>query len=130
MASKTLKKKVQAKPAASKLAMPVFDSARKLWYAGLGTFSVVQQDGGKLFDEGNKLFDKLVSEGAKLEKKTLKVAETAVDDLKDDVESRFDSVRQQINENWDDLGNKLDEGFTGTLDRFGVPTNKDLGKQV
>ena len=128
MANKTLKKKVQAKPTASKFGGPVFDSARELWFAGLGAFSVVQQESGKLIGQGNKLFDQLVAEGAKLEKKTRNVAETVVDDLKDDVESRFDIARQQIVDNWDGLGNIFDERVSETLDRLGIPTTKELNK--
>ena len=86
MANKTLKKKVQAKPAISKLTDPMVDSVKEIWFAGLGVFSVAQQESGKLIDQGNKYFDKLVSEGTKLEKKTIKDAETVVDDIKDDVE--------------------------------------------
>ncbi len=128
MANKTLKKKVQAKPTASKFASPVVDSVRELLFAGLGAFSVVQQESGKLIEQGNKLFDNLVSEGAKLEKKTLDVAETAVDDIKEEVESQFDIARQQIVDNWDGLGNIFDERVSGTLDRLGIPTTKELSK--
>jgi len=128
MANKTLKKKVQAKPAASKIASPVVDSVREILFAGLGAFSVVQQESGKLIEQGNKLFDKLVSEGAKLEKNTVDVAETAVDDLKHEVESQFDIARQQIVDNWDGLGNVFDERVSGTLDRLGIPTTKELNK--
>ncbi len=128
MANKTLNKKVQAKPAASKLGGPVFDSARELWFAGLGVLSVVTQESDKLLEQGNKFFDKLVSEGTRLEKKTFKDAETAVDDIKDDVEARFDIARQQITGNWDGLGNIFDERVLGTLDRLGIPTTKELNK--
>lgn len=128
MANKTLNKKVQAKPAASKLGGPVFDSARELWFAGLGVLSVVTQESDKLLEQGNKFFDKLVSEGTRLEKKTFKDAETVVDDIKDDVEARFDIARQQITGNWDGLGNIFDERVLGTLDRLGIPTTKELSK--
>ena len=71
MTKKTLKKKVQAKPDLGKLATPVVDSAREIWLAGLGAFSVAQQESGKLVEQGNKLFEKLVAEGNKLEQKTV-----------------------------------------------------------
>lgn len=128
MANKTLKKKVQAKPATRKPVSPVVDSVREFWFAGLGVFSVAQSESGRLIDQGNKFFNKLVAEGAKLEKKTLNVAETAVDDIKGEVESQFDIAKQQIVENWDGIGNILDERVLGTLDRLGIPTTKDLNK--
>ena len=45
MAKKRLKKKVVRKPAAKKAANPFVDSAREIWLAGLGAFSVAQQEG-------------------------------------------------------------------------------------
>jgi len=64
MAKKMLKKKVQRKPAAKEIAAPVMDSARDVWLAGLGAFSVAQQESGRIFEQGSKLFDRLVAEGA------------------------------------------------------------------
>ena len=103
VANKTLKKKVPAKPAKSVLAAPVVDSANKFWFAGLGALSVAQQEGEKLIDQGGKLFDKLVAEGARLEKKSIDVAETAVDDIKSEIEEKFEDVRREASENWDNL---------------------------
>ena len=128
MVSKTLKKKVQVKPAKSTVVVPVVDSAKEIWFAGLGMFSVAQQEGEKLIEQGGKLFDKLVAEGTRLEKKSLDVAETTVDEIKSDVEAVFEDVRQQANENWDSIGNIFDERVSGTLERLGIPTTKDLNK--
>ena len=128
MSKKASKKKVQAKPAVSKFAAPVVDSAREIWLAGLGAVYVAQNESGKLFEQGNKLFDKLVSEGAKLEKKSRNEVETAVDDFVGGMESKVDAFRQQATENWDSLANVFDERVSGTLDRLGVPTTKDLDK--
>ncbi len=128
MSKKAIKKKVQAKPAVSKFAAPVVDSAREIWLAGLGAVYVAQNESGKLFEQGNKLFDKLVSEGAKLEKKSRNEVETAVDDFVGGMESKVDAFRQQATENWDSLANVFDERVSGTLDRLGVPTTKDLDK--
>ena len=94
MTKKTLKKKVQPKAAADKYAAPVLDSAREIWLAGLGAFAVAQQESGKLIEQGNKLFEKLVSEGNKLEKQTRNVAEEAVGGFRGGVESKVENVRQ------------------------------------
>ena len=123
MTSKTLKKKVQTKPVINKLTDPMVDTVYDIWCAGLGVFSVAQQESSKLIDQGNKFFDKLVSEGTRLEKKTLGVAETAVDDLKGEVESQFDVARQQIADNFVGIGHIFDERVLGTLDRLGIPTD-------
>src|SRR5665811_769308 len=88
MKKKVMKKKVQTQSAASNIASPVVDSAREIWLAGLGAFSFAQNESGKMIEQGNKLFEKLVSEGVKLEKKTRKSAETTVGDFKGGVESK------------------------------------------
>ena len=125
---KVMKKKAQAKPAASMFAAPVVESAREIWLAGLGAFSVAQSESGKMIEQGNKLFEKLVSEGVKLEKKTRDVAETAVDDIKDEVESKVGAVRQQAVDNWDKLENIFEDRVARVLGQLGVPTAADVNK--
>ena len=125
---KVMKKKVQAKSAASSFAAPVVDSAREIWLAGLGAFSVAQTESGKMMEQGNKLFEKLVSEGMKLEKKTRGVAETAVGDIKSEVESKVGSVRQQAVDNWDKLENIFEDRVARVLGQLGVPTADDVNK--
>lgn len=128
MVKKTLKKKVQAKPEVTKLAAPVVESARDIWLAGLGAFSFAQQESGKLIEQGNKLFERLVSEGNKLEKKTRDIAGGAVGDLKGGVGTRVDSVRQQAADNWDKLENIFEDRVARVLGRLGVPTADDVNK--
>lgn len=125
---KVMKKKVQAKAAAPTFAAPVVDSAREIWLAGLGAFSVAQTESGKMIEQGNKLFEKLVSEGVKLEKKTRNVAETAVDDIKDEVESKVGAVRQQAVDNWDKLENIFENRVARVLGQLGVPTADEVNR--
>ena len=127
---KRVVKKAQAKPAASvgKIAEPVVDSAREIWLAGLGAFSFAQNESGKIIEQGNKLFEKLVSEGVKLEKKTRNVAESAVDDIKDGVESKVGAVRKQAVDNWDKLENIFEDRVARVLGQLGVPTAEDVNK--
>ena len=139
MAKKTLKKKVQAKASSSKLSDSVMDSAREIWLAGLGAFSLAQAEGEKLlaeggkllgdgFKQGNDLFDKLVAEGAKIEKNTRDVADSKVVNLRGEVESRVDAVRQQASDNWDRLEGIFEERVARVLGRLGVPTADDVNK--
>jgi poly(hydroxyalkanoate) granule-associated protein len=93
---KKLKKKVQRKSVVRKAENPVVDSARDIWLAGLGAFSVAQQEGEKILDEGNKFFDKLVKEGSKLEKKTRKDVEGAFEEIRGEVESRVKDIRGEV----------------------------------
>ena len=96
MATKKLKKKVQRKPAARKAANPVVESAREFWLAGLGAFSYVQDEGMKVVDRGNKLFDQLVKEGSKVEKKARKDVEGAFGDIRGEIESRVNDFRKDV----------------------------------
>jgi len=128
MVSKTLKKKTPAKQAKGVFAVPVVNSAKDILFAGLGAFSVAQQEGEKLIGQGTKLFDRLVSEGARVEKKSIKFAESTVGEIKTDVEKRLEGVRKQANVNWDGLGSVFDLRVSDTLERLGIPTSKDLNK--
>lgn len=125
---KVMKKKVQAKPAASSIAAPVVDSAREIWLAGLGAFSFAQNESGKIIEQGNKLFDKLVSEGKKLEKKTRDVAGSAVNDVVGEVETKVGAVRKQAVDNWDKLENIFEDRVARVLGQLGVPTADDVNK--
>jgi len=128
MVSKTLKKRAPAKQAKATFATPVVNSAKDILFAGLGVFSVAQQEGEKLIGQGTKLFDRLVSEGARFEKKSIHNAENAVNEIRSDVENRLKGVRRQANENWDSLGNMFDGRVSDALERLGIPTSKELEK--
>ena len=96
MATKKLKKKVQRKPAARKVENPVVESARDIWLAGLGAFSMAQEESSKVIDRGSKLFDKLVKEGGKFEKKTRKDVEGAFNDIRGEIENRVTGIRSEV----------------------------------
>ncbi len=155
MAKKKLKKKVQSKPTVHKSVNPVVDSVREIWLAGLGAFSVAQQEGGKIIEQGNKMFDQLVAEGSKLEKRTRKDVGGAVDDLRSDIESRVgdirsgiesrvnefrgdvesrlggvreqaESVRKQASDNWGKLEKIFEDRVSRSLANLGIPTRDDV----
>jgi len=133
MKKKVLKKKLQRKPAARNVAAPAVESAREIWLAGLGAFSVAQQESGRIIEQGTKLFDRLVAEGSKLEKKTRKDVEGAVSDFRGEVESRMEAVkhqadlmRKQAGDNWDKL-EKIFEGRVGrALSGLGFTSREDV----
>lgn len=128
MEKKTLKKKVQPKVDAGKLVAPIMDSAREIWLAGLGAFSVAQQESGKLVEQGSKLFDKLVAEGSKLEKQTRNAAGSAVEGIRGGVESKVHAVKQQASDNWDKLESVFEDRVARVLGRMGVPTSDEVNK--
>jgi len=133
MAKKTLKKKVMKKPVKSKakasgIAAPVVESAREIWLAGLGAFSYAQNESGKIIEQGNKLFEKLVAEGAKLEKKGRDVAESTVGGIRGEVESKVGAVRKQAVDNWDKLETIFENRVARVLGQLGVPTADEVNK--
>jgi poly(hydroxyalkanoate) granule-associated protein len=126
MATKKLKKKVQRKPAARKAENPIVDSAREFWLAGLGAFSYVQEEGVKALDRSNKLFDQLVKEGSKIEKKARKDLEGAfgeireeiehrVNDFKGDVESAVTEFRGEVESRVGDIRDDVESRFEPVL---------------
>lgn len=133
MATKKLKKKVQRRSSASKLSAPVIDSARDVWLAGLGALNIAQQEGGKILEQGGRLFDKLVEEGGKFENKARSDIGGAVSDLRGEVDDRMagvrqrtESVRKQAADNWDKLEKIFEERVARALASLGIPTRDDI----
>lgn len=111
MATKKLKKKVQRKSTAKKADNPIVDSARDIWLAGLGAFSFAQEKREKFRDDSNKMFDKLVKEGSKLEKKTRKDVEGAYDDIRGEFESRVKDFRGEAEKRVKDIRDEVESRF-------------------
>lgn len=130
MAKKSVKKTASAKPSVKTAFDPVVDSARDIWLAGLGAFSLAQQEGGKLLNEGNKMFDQLVKEGNKLEEKTRKAAGDAAGDVKGNFESRVQKVKTSAVGNWDKLEKVFEERVAKALGRLGVPTADEVHELI
>jgi poly(hydroxyalkanoate) granule-associated protein len=140
MAKKTLKKKVKAKASKSRAGLgqltdPVVNSARDIWRAGLGAFSLAQQEGGKVVGQGAAIFDNLVKEGAKLEAEGRK----AVDDGgatvtkkaktgRKEIEGKLEAARKQAEGGWDKLENVFEDRVARVMERLGIPTSDDLDK--
>lgn len=95
------------------------ETAREVWLAGLGAFARAQ-------DEGNKLFDSLVKEGAELEKKTKNDVNKRVVDFRGAVESRVGKVRDTANANLQKIEGVFEDRVARVLARLGVPTADDI----
>jgi len=146
MAKKTAKKKVSKKKVSKKTARKsnfsdVQDNAHEIWLAGLGAFSMAQEEGanlvrkggklinertGQVISESSKLFERLVSEGRKLEGKGRKMAEDAVGGVRTDVEGRVGKAREQARTNWDKLEKVFEDRVARALSRLGVPTSDEI----
>ena len=139
---KTAKKKVtRAADSRKNVANQAQDYAQEIWLAGLGAFSLAQQESSKFFKQGSKsiddaaskfvgesskLFDRLVKEGTKLESKGRKMATDAVGEVRGDVESRVEGVRKSAQTNWDKLEKVFEQRVARALSRLGVPTSEEI----
>lgn len=99
----------------------VMDSAQQIWLAGLGAFVKAQEEGGKLFDA-------LVKEGAALDAKTRKFTEAKVNEARGNVESTLDQVRERSQETWDKLEKVFEDRVARALGRLGIPGHDELKK--
>lgn len=97
----------------------IMESAQSIWLAGLGAF-------GKAQEEGSRLFDSLIKEGASLEQKTRKIATGKAEDLRDAVEGSVNQMRERTQETWDRLEQVFEDRVSRALSKLGVPGRKEL----
>jgi poly(hydroxyalkanoate) granule-associated protein len=97
----------------------VKDSAQQIWLAGLGAFAKTQE-------EGTKVFDVLVKEGMALQKRTVKMTEAKMGEMTGKVTSVTGDLTKTATGTWDKLESVFEERVARSLNRLGVPTNKDI----
>jgi poly(hydroxyalkanoate) granule-associated protein len=107
------------KLADNNLVSAVKDSAQQIWLAGLGAFVKAQ-------GEGTKVFDVLVKEGMQLQKNTLKMTEAKLSEVTGKVTGATSDVTKMATGTWDKLETVFEERVARSLNRLGVPTNKDI----
>src|SRR5690606_16574132 len=96
--------KVQAQKVqeqAQKLTTDVTASARQVFLAGLGAFSLVEQEGEKLLQGGGKLFEDLVARGKKVEaagKKRIADGRKQVETARKKTEESFERLQDEVSE--------------------------------
>ena len=121
--AKKLKQAAGKSAADNKLLQSVRESAQEIWQAGLGAFAKAQQ-------EGTKVFEALVKEGEGLSKKTRAIAEGKIAEVTGTVTqaaTRFSSRAQaSATETWDKLEQVFEDRVARSLNRLGVPTQRDV----
>ncbi len=90
------------------LAGAVKDSARQIWLAGLGAYSLAET-------ERNKVFSNLVDEGEALESRIRKAAET-----------RADQVKEKVSDARNRLERVFEERVAQALQSLSIPTDDDI----
>ena len=103
----------------SALAGTVKDSAQQIWLAGLGAFSKAQEEGGKVFEA-------LVKEGATLQRKTQAVAEEKIGEGSNRMSNMAGDVSSKAGQQWDKLEAIFEERTSKALGKLGVPSSKDV----
>lgn len=91
------------------------ESANRIWLAGLGAFAKTQE-------EGEKLFQAMVEEGEKIEKRAKETASARVEEAK----GKVIEFRGKANEQFDRLEEMFQEKVAQVLHRLGVPTQDDI----
>ncbi len=120
MAKPKLKTKSGTGPASGAAkARSLVESAQQIWMAGLGAF-------GRAQEEGTKLFESLVKEGASLEQITRKFATSRVDSARDAVESTVTQVKERAADAWEKLERVFEERVARALQRLGVPGRDEM----
>mgnify|MGYP003433421430 CR=1 FL=1 len=101
------------------LAGNIKDSAQQIWLAGMGAFSRAQAEGGKVFEA-------LVTEGMKLQRKTTSVAEDRITEVAGRMTAMADGVTAKAGAQWDKLESIFEERVEKALNKMGVPSKKDI----
>ena len=84
------------------------DSANQIWLAGLGAFAKAQEG-------GTKLFETLVQEGEKVQKRATKAASDTITE-----------VKEQATGTWGKLERVFEDRVSQALHGLNVPTKKDV----
>ena len=103
----------------SAMAQNVKDSAQQIWAAGLASFAKAQ-------GEGSKVFEALVSEGLKLQKKTQSAAEEKLSAVASKVSGVAGEVGAKAGQQWDKLESIFEARVAKALQGLGVPTKGDI----
>ena len=103
----------------SDLAGTVRDSAQQIWLAGLGAFAKAQ-------GEGVKVFNALVKEGEAIHSKTRKLTERKVGEVTTAAGKFASQASSKANATWDKLEQVFEDRVARSLNRLGVPTNRDI----
>ena len=103
----------------SQLAASVKDSAQQIWLAGMGAFSRAQAEGGKVFEA-------LISEGMKLQRKTQGLAEEKINEVTGRMTSMAGDVQAKAGQHWDKLEAIFEARTAKAMNKLGVPTAKDV----
>ena len=97
----------------------VKESAQQIWLAGLGAFSKAQ-------DEGGKVFESLVKDGVRIQRKTQAVAEEKISEATSKMASMATEISSKASGQWGKLEDIFEDRVAKALSKLGVPSAKDI----
>jgi poly(hydroxyalkanoate) granule-associated protein len=103
------------------VAEAVLKSSHHIWLAGLGAFAKAQQ-------EGMKVFENLVEQGERLEKKTRQAAADTATAARSAAMSKAKEMQQMAGGTWDKLEQVFEDRVERALSKLGVHTQSDVQK--
>lgn len=105
--------------AANDMAQGVLNSSHQIWLAGLGAFSRAQE-------EGTKVFEALVRQGAHFQDKTRRAATETATAARDVAAAKAKEVQQMAGGTWDKLEQVFEDRVARALSKLGVYTQNDV----
>jgi poly(hydroxyalkanoate) granule-associated protein len=93
----------------------VFDSAHKVFLAGLGTIKTVG-------DESFEVFDLLVDRGRDVETRGKK----ELDGFRSELKKRTTKATSKVENRFEKVGDQVDQQIANVLHRLGVPTRREI----
>ncbi len=106
---------------AKDLAQAVLDSSHQIWLAGVGAFVRAQQ-------EGTKMFESLVQQGEKLERRTRQAAADTAAAARGAATAKAKEMQQMAGGTWDKLEQVFEDRVARALGKLGVYTQNDVQK--
>ena len=103
------------------ISQAVVDSSHQIWLAGLGAFMRAQQ-------EGTKMFETLVKQGARLEEKTRRAAAETAAAARGAAAAKAKEVKEMAGGTWDKLEQVFEDRVERALSKLGVYTQNDVQK--
>ena len=111
----------QQKASASKL--DLVDSAHQIWLAGVGAMARAQQ-------EGPKVFQALVSEGTKVQNRTSKATQRAIQgalqNIQSTVNAKVTQATDKAQETWDNIEKIFQSRVQKAIHQLGVPSAREI----
>jgi poly(hydroxyalkanoate) granule-associated protein len=132
--TKTVKKVVRrsAAPAAVKTTpvAQVTESAQKVWLAGLGAVSKVQEEGGKFVEVLADQAGVLVAEGKKIEARVKAAAIVKAKEAQAAAKSFAKSKSTETAQTLTKLEGVFEDRVSRTLNTFGIPSSKQVRELI